>query len=137
MDAFQGGTKAQAQAVDITRQVDSHVSAAAIEEGAVLVYCPHTTAGIYNNEGHDPDVARDVMAHLEKLVPRDGPYRHMEGNSAAHIRSILTGNGVLVPVSGGRIALGTWQRIFLAEFDGPRTRNVQLHYLSGGGNRVG
>jgi len=61
----------------------------------------------------------------------------MEGNSAAHIRSILTGNGVLVPVSGGRIALGTWQRIFLAEFDGPRTRNVQLHYLSGGGNRVG
>lgn len=133
MNAFKVETRSQEQAVDITDDVGREVSGAGVEEGAVLVYCPHTTAGVYNNEGHDPDVATDVMAALGQLVPRGGPYRHQEGNSAAHIRSILTGNSVLVPITGGGLALGTWQRIFLSEFDGPRTRTIQLYFLTGRG----
>ncbi|NOZ00946.1 MAG: YjbQ family protein [Deltaproteobacteria bacterium] len=132
MRTFKVETEAQVQAIDITGKVDSEVAAAGVGDGAILVYCPHTTAGIYVNEGHDPDVATDVMGALEKLVPRNGPYRHAEGNSAAHIRSILTGNGCLLPVLGGRTVIGTWQRIFFAEFDGPRTRTVQVHFLGGG-----
>ena len=123
-------TKREEQ-VDITGQVASALAASGLSEGAVLVYCPHTTAGLFINEGADPDVARDFWDCLAGLVPRDGPYRHAEGNSAAHIRAVLVGNSVTIPVSGGRLALGTWQHVFLAEFDGPRERRLRMQFLRG------
>ncbi len=99
--------------------------------GLCTVFVPHTTAGVTINENADPDVAADLLHHLSELVPRNRPYRHTEGNSDAHIKATLVGSSVQVPVVGGRLALGTWQGIFLAEFDGPRTRKVQV-VLHGG-----
>lgn len=91
---------------------------------AVLIFVRHTTAGILINEHADPDVASDMLRALDVIVPADLPYRHAEGNSPAHIKTTLVGSSQLVPMSGGRPALGTWQGIFLAEFDGPRSRRV-------------
>ncbi len=99
-------------------------------DGAVLLYCPHTTAGLFVNEGADPDVAADLADALGRLVPRDGTYRHAEGNASAHIRSVLTGSSLAIPVTGGRMALGTWQRVFFAEYDGPRKRQVYVQFLA-------
>ncbi|GAB4263556.1 secondary thiamine-phosphate synthase enzyme YjbQ [Deferrisoma sp.] len=110
--------------VDITAAVAEVVQ----RRGGVLctVFVPHTTAGVTINENADPDVVTDLLQHLSELVPRNRPYRHTEGNSDAHIKATLVGSSVQVPVVGGRLALGTWQGIFLAEFDGPRTRKVQV-----------
>jgi len=116
--------------VDITERVREAIPAGL--DGAVVLYCPHTTAGLLVNEGADPDVAMDLLAALRRLVPRDGPYRHREGNAAAHIRSVLTGSSLLIPVQAGRLALGVWQRIFLAEYDGPRNREVLIQFLGPG-----
>ena len=91
---------------------------------------PHTTAGVTINEGADPSVAQDIIAGLARLVPRDAGYRHAEGNSDAHIKTSLIGSHVAVPVRGGRMELGTWQSIYLAEFDGPRTRKVRITLLA-------
>jgi len=99
--------------------------------GALLVYCPHTTAGVAVNEHADPDVMRDVMETLARAVPHAGPYAHAEGNSDAHIKSVLTGNQVAVPVRAGRLLLGRWQGVFFLEFDGPRHRALWLHFLHG------
>lgn len=111
--------------VDITAQVQAAVAdPAPPADGMVHVFVPHTTAGITINEGADPSVTRDIIAGLARLVPRDAGYRHAEGNSDAHIKTSLMGSHVAVPVSGGRLLLGTWQSIYLAEFDGPRTRKV-------------
>jgi secondary thiamine-phosphate synthase enzyme len=100
--------------------------------GVVSVFVPHTTAGVTINEGADPSVARDIVEGLARLVPRDAGYRHAEGNSDAHIKTSLIGNQVTVPVERGRLRLGTWQSIYLAEFDGPRTRTVWIVPLPGG-----
>ena len=126
-------TERHVQVKDITGQVQGALDGLPAGDGAVLVYCPHTTAGIFVNEGHDPDVAADVLEWMEKAVPWHAVYRHTEGNAAAHIRSILTGCGVTLPVEGGRLALGTWQRVFFAEFDGPRSRRVVVKFLRGDG----
>jgi secondary thiamine-phosphate synthase enzyme len=91
-----------------------------------MVFVPHTTAGITINEGADPAVQRDVLDGLARLVPRNAGYRHSEGNSDAHIKASLLGCSVTVPVVEGRVRLGTWQSIYLAEFDGPRTRRVWI-----------
>lgn len=91
-------------------------------DGVCTLYVPHTTAGIFINEGYDPDVMRDVDAMLDKVIPWSAGYRHLEGNSAAHIKAILTGNSQQVIVEGGRPLLGRWEEIFFAEFDGPRSR---------------
>ncbi len=119
-------------AVDLTSRIREAVTAAGLSEGAVLVYCRHTTAGLMINEGADPDVLRDVMVTLGRMVPRDGDYHHAEGNSSAHIRAILVGNSVMIPVSGGNLALGTWQHVFFMEFDGPRSREVCVQMLADG-----
>jgi len=121
----------QEDAVDLTPRICQAVADAGLVEGAVMVYCRHTTAGLLINEGADPDVIRDIQVTLSRLVPRSGDYRHAEGNSAAHIRSVLVGNTVMIPVSGGRPALGTWQHVFFMEFDGPRTREVCVQMLPG------
>ncbi len=120
------------QLVDITQDLRKMLPALCSggDEGAVLLYCPHTTAGLLVNEGADPDVAADLLAALGRLVPRSGPYRHSEGNASAHIRAVLTGSSLTIPVSGGRMVLGTWQRVFLAEYDGPRQRQVYVQFLA-------
>jgi len=117
-------TGRRCQMVDITPAVSYAVHSAGIEEGMCVVYCPHTTAGVRINEGADPDVAADILAHLEKLVPASGGYKHAEGNADAHIKSTLVGSSVTVIVENGHPALGTWQKIFFCEFDGPRQRKV-------------
>lgn len=94
--------------------------------GLLIVSVPHTTAGVCVNEGYDPDVMEDVGRVLERLVPWKADYRHAEGNSAAHVKTILTGSSVMLPLHEGAIELGRWQEIFFCEFDGPRTRTVLL-----------
>ncbi len=123
-------TGSRAQMLDITGQVRRVVEESGVREGACLVYVPHTTAGVTINENADPSVAADILARLEKLVPRDAGYRHREGNSDAHIKALMTGFSQSVPVRDGGLALGTWQGIFFCEFDGPRTRSVLVQVLS-------
>jgi secondary thiamine-phosphate synthase enzyme len=111
--------------VDITRQVQrAVVESEPAMTGMVSVFVPHTTAGVTINENADPAVIRDMVEGLARLVPRDAGYRHGEGNSDAHIKASLMGSHVLVPVENGRLRLGTWQSVYLAEFDGPRSRRV-------------
>jgi secondary thiamine-phosphate synthase enzyme len=91
---------------------------------AVLVYVPHTTAGVFVNEHADPDVVRDIGTALERMVPAGASFRHIEGNAPAHVKAVIVGSSQVVPVTDGRLGLGTWQGIFLAEFDGPRNRRL-------------
>lgn len=122
-------TKTRYQAVDITKEVEAVVRKSGISEGMCHLYVPHTTAGIFINEHDDPAVAHDIMETLEKMVPRQGKYTHAEGNSDSHIKAVMTGASATIPIAGGWMALGRWQGIFFAEFDGPRTRNVQVMIL--------
>lgn len=117
-------TRSKVQFVDITAQVAEALAEADIMEGVVMVYVPHTTAGITINENADPDVMADVKDALNRLVPESGSYRHREGNAPAHVKAGLMGSSVSVPVENGRMTLGTWQGVYLCEFDGPRSRNV-------------
>lgn len=117
-------TQAHSEGVDITRQVQKIVAEAGVERGWCEVFVPHTTAAVMVNEAADPAVIGDIVATLDKLVPWRGDYRHMEGNAAAHVKSVLLGATVRLPVEKGRLALGTWQGIFFMEFDGPRTRKA-------------
>ncbi|WP_457637146.1 secondary thiamine-phosphate synthase enzyme YjbQ [Oceanithermus sp.] len=118
-------TSARREMVKITSLVNGAVRRLGIGEGAVLVYSPHTTAGVLVQEGADPDVAHDLLLRLAELAPHKHPGDlHLEGNSDAHLQTALVGNAQVVPVVGGRLALGTWQQVFLAEFDGPRRRTV-------------
>ena len=109
---------------DITAEVQEIVDESGVKNGICFLYVPHTTAGIFINENADPDVKWDIEQTLEKLVPWEDNYRHIEGNAAAHIKSILVGTNTFVPIKDGKLILGTWQGIFFAEFDGPRTRKV-------------
>lgn len=122
-------TTRREELLDITSEVAQALREAGLTDGAVLVYSPHTTAGITINEGADPDVKRDILAHLAHLVPNRADFRHAEGNSDAHIKTSLMGPSQLIPVSNGRLQLGTWQKIYLCEFDGPRRRSVLLQFL--------
>jgi len=131
VETFEVRTRSMNEYVDITPEVRRIVEASGVDEGMAFVTCPHTTGAITINENADPDVVRDVLATLGRLVPREGDYRHGEGNSDAHIKSILTGATEAVPVSGGRLVLGTWQGLFFCEYDGPRTRRVHVQVLSG------
>jgi secondary thiamine-phosphate synthase enzyme len=118
--------------VDITSQVRDKVSQSGIDDGLVVVFCPHTTAGVTINENADSDVVHDMLAQLDTMVPWDQPfYDHGEGNSAAHVKSSLVGCSETIPLSGGRMQLGTWQGIYFAEFDGPRRRTVRVKVLKG------
>lgn len=119
-------TSSHTDFIDITDKVRQIIKDAKVEDGLCVVYVPHTTAGVFINENADPDVVYDVINHLEKLVPWINNYKHLEGNAAAHIKSILTGNSVSIIVEKGELLLGTWQGIFFAEFDGPRNRTVYL-----------
>ncbi len=118
-------TSHRSQMVEITRQVQSVVKESKIQSGMVLVYCPHTTAGLTINENADSDVVHDFLKQLDEMVPWEQPfYRHGEGNSAAHVKASMMGSSVTVIVEDGKLELGTWQGIWFCEFDGPRTREV-------------
>jgi len=119
-------TKRQVEMIDITSEVQAVVQESGINEGYCLVYVPHTTCGITINENADPDVQRDIVKELNKIIPFEDNYTHMEGNSAAHIKSSLMGFSAMVPVLSGRLSLGTWQGIYLFEFDGGRSRSVTV-----------
>jgi len=115
--------------IDITDQVRAAIRASSIDEGLAVVYTPHTTAAVTINENADPDVARDLVVALNKLIPFDDNYRHVEGNSAAHVKSSLVGASETLIISGGAPLLGTWQGVYFCEFDGPRRRQVQVRVV--------
>ncbi len=124
---FSVSTPAREVLVDITQRVQGALDEAGVRfDGLVIIFIPHTTAAVTVNEGADPSVARDIVDGLARLVPREAGYRHAEGNSDAHIKASILGSQLAVPVEGGRLRLGTWQAVYLAEFDGPRTRKVWL-----------
>lgn len=116
-------TRAREEVLDITGPVADALPALGVTEGAVLLFCTHTTAALTVNEAADPDVRTDVGAALSALVPRL-PFRHPEGNSPAHVRSALLGPSLVLPVVAGNLELGTWQAVYFCEFDGPREREV-------------
>ncbi len=132
MPDFTLRTTKRNELVCITEEVAASVRDSGVQEGLVVVFCPHTTAGITINENADPDVASDMVMKLSKLIEhRDAGYRHAEGNSDSHVKSTLTGASETIIISGGRLRLGTWQGVYFAEFDGPRTRRVYVKIMAG------
>ena len=123
-------TRSHTDIVDITQQVRNIVSSSNITEGTCIIYVPHTTCGIFINENADPSVVRDIENTLERLVPWQVNYSHSEGNAAAHIKSVLVGTQQIVMIENNHLQLGTWQGIFLADFDGPRKRTVRVKIIS-------
>ncbi len=120
-------TSRRVEIIDITSMVSDKVRS--VKDGVVVLYVPHTTAGVFVNEGFDPTVREDLIETLQRLVPYGANYRHLEGNADAHIKSALIGSSVTVMVEEGKLLLGRWQSIFFAEFDGPRRREVWLKIL--------
>jgi secondary thiamine-phosphate synthase enzyme len=114
------------ETIDITPRVKAAVTRAKVRDGIVAVSVAHTTAAVFVNENADPDVQKDILTALERAIPRDAKYAHAEGNGPAHIKTVLIGNSVTLPVREGAIALGTWQGIYFAELDGPRERTATI-----------
>jgi len=125
-------TPSRAAFVDITAEVERACRELELAEGALVVFVPHTTAGVTINENADPSVRSDMEMTLGRLAPPGLPYTHLEGNADAHVKASLMGSSVLVPVAGGRLRLGTWQGVYFAEFDGPRRRQVHVVALPAG-----
>jgi secondary thiamine-phosphate synthase enzyme len=119
-------SRKRSDAIDVTERVDGVVRDSGVADGICNVYVPHTTAGVFINENADPDALADLLNTLDSLVPWENGYRHAEGNAAAHIKSTLVGTSQGIPVHNGRLALGRWQGIFFAEFDGPRSRELVI-----------
>lgn len=122
-------TSTRTEMLDITREVKRAVDESGVKDGLCCVYNPHTTAGITINEGADPSVVRDMTVALGTLVPREGNYRHSEGNSDAHIKASVVGSSQTILIQRGKLLLGTWQSIFFCEFDGPRTRKAMVKVI--------
>ena len=125
-------SKSREAFIDVTSRIQEIVEASGIRSGLCILHVPHTTAAITVNEGADPSVQSDILAYLADRVPHQGSYRHMEGNSDAHIKSTLVGVSQVLPVENGKVVLGTWQSIFFCEFDGPRTRRLHVQLLRDG-----
>lgn len=123
-------TSARTEMVDVTSLVERELVATGIAEGRITLYVPHTTAAITINEGADPAVKADVLMMLNRIVPWEADYKHQEGNSPAHVKASLVGSSETVLITNGRLLLGTWQRIFFCEFDGPRNRQIHLQISS-------
>ncbi len=122
-------THSQTEMVDVTPLVQQQVTESAIDNGLCLVFVPHTTAAVTINESADPAVARDILMVLNKIVPWKDAYRHMEGNSPAHLKTSIIGSSETIAVENGRLVLGTWQGVFFCEFDGPRSRSMDIRLL--------
>ena len=122
-------THAQTEMIDVTRLVQQQVTDNGMQNGLCVVFVPHTTAAVTINESADPAVSRDILMVLNKIVPWKEAYRHMEGNSPAHLKTSIIGSSETIGVENGRLVLGTWQGIFFCEFDGPRTRKLDVRLI--------
>ncbi|TAL16680.1 YjbQ family protein [bacterium] len=126
MKTFTLGTNTRQCFIDVTQNVSGIVGESGVSEGICVVYAPHTTGGLAINENEDPNVSRDILEFLKDMIPAGFAFRHSEGNSDAHVMATLIGSSVTVPITGGRLALGTWQGIYFVEFDGPRSRRCNV-----------
>jgi secondary thiamine-phosphate synthase enzyme len=129
MEKFTVHTREKTEMIDISGEIQKIVSKAAPGSGVCYIFIPHTTAGITINENADPDVRTDILTELNKIVPFQNHYQHMEGNSAAHIKSSLVGESKLLFIENNKLMLGTWQGIFFCEFDGPRKREIWIQLI--------
>ncbi|MDF1591001.1 MAG: secondary thiamine-phosphate synthase enzyme YjbQ [Desulfobacterales bacterium] len=119
-------TKAKTELIDITAEIQHLVRSQGVADGLCMLYVPHTTAAVTINESADPSVRSDILMVLNKIVPWEAGYRHLEGNSAAHVKATLVGASEMIAIESGSLQLGTWQGIFFCEFDGPRTRKLHV-----------
>jgi secondary thiamine-phosphate synthase enzyme len=126
IQTFQVKSSRRTDFIDITHSVQEIIQKSGVGEGVCYIFIPHTTAAVTINENADPSVTQDIMMMLNKLIPSEDDYRHLEGNSPAHIKSSLMGCSKTVLVESGKLVLGTWQGIFFCEFDGPRSRKVYV-----------
>lgn len=124
-------TSSRVELIDITHLVEKATSESKIKSGLCTIYVPHTTAAVTINENADPSVRRDIIAELNKVIPFDDNYSHLEGNAAAHIKASIIGPSETILVNGGSLVLGTWQGIYFCEFDGPRNRKVIMKITQG------
>ena len=122
-------TRERTELIDITSDINQLIQKSGIDQGLCMVYVPHTTAAVTINESADPSVKSDILMILNQIIPWEANYRHMEGNSPAHIKSTLVGSSELIAIENRRLILGTWQGIFFCEFDGPRTRKVDVRII--------
>jgi len=122
-------TRSRTEFIDVTSRVEEVVEKSGVENGICFIFSPHTTAGVTINEGADPSVREDIIYQLNKIVPFSSDYRHLEGNSPAHIKTSLVGSSCTVAIENGKLHLGTWQAIFFCEFDGPRARKLVIKIL--------
>ncbi|MEA1991513.1 MAG: secondary thiamine-phosphate synthase enzyme YjbQ, partial [Thermodesulfobacteriota bacterium] len=129
MESISIKSKARTELIDITGQIQQTIASAGVNDGLAFIYVPHTTAGLTINEGADPAVRRDIISVLNEIVPWEYDYHHLEGNSPAHIKSSLVGSGIQVIFEDRQLCLGTWQKIFFCEFDGPRNRKAWIKFL--------
>jgi len=129
LETLQVNTPKRSATVDVTDLISRKIQESGIKSGLCLLHVPHTTAAIIVNEGADPAVMEDVIKALDKLVPWGAGYQHSEGNAAAHIKAILAGGRTFLIIDEGRLVLGTWERVFFCEFDGPRTRKICMKII--------
>jgi len=122
-------TRERTELVDITSEIDRLVEKSGVDQGLCMLYVPHTTAGVTINESADPSVKSDILMVLNQMVPWEANYRHLEGNSPAHVKSTLVGPSELIAIEKGRLVLGTWQGVFFCEFDGPRNRKLHVRIV--------
>ena len=128
---FEVTTNKHTEMIDMTRQVQKAVAESGVKDGICTIFIPHTTAAVTINENADPDVVRDFTTEINKIVPWEDGYRHMEGNAAAHLKSSMIGFSEQVIIEDGRLVLGTWQGIYFCEYDGPRRRKVLVKIMEG------
>jgi len=129
METLRVKTRRRTHLVDVTELVERAVGESGVDSGVCYVYVPHTTAGVMINEHADPDVASDLEGIFDRLVPHSGPYRHAEGNTDSHGKTVMVGTSQVIFVESGKLALGTWQGVFLCEFDGPRERKIWVKVM--------
>ena len=129
METLSVATRSRTEFVNVTSEVDAAIARSGVRSGACLVSVPHTTAGVTVNENADPDVTRDMLKEINKVIPFEDGYAHDEGNSAAHIKSSLFGSSLTLPVEDGRLVLGVWQGVYFCEFDGPRSRALLVQVI--------
>ena len=132
METLRVKTTRRTQLLDVTQAVERVVAEAGLVTGVCYVFVPHTTAGVMINEHADPDVATDLEGVFDRLVPHSGPYRHAEGNTDSHAKAVMAGASQVIFVEKGKLAMGTWQGIFLCEFDGPRERKIWVKVVDDG-----
>ncbi len=123
-------TSSKTELIDITAEIEKVIQAEGFDHGVCFLFVPHTTAAVTINEHADPSVKSDILMVLNKIVPWNEAYRHLEGNSPAHIKASLVGSSQMIAVERGRLSLGTWQGVFFCEFDGPRSRRIHVRLLS-------